>query len=267
MIKSSKLWLIPAAFFAVCCVLNLVGCLTDGNLERCVKPALMLLLSLTTVTYLFPRLRLSLLAGSRFATLPTEWAPPSSGAEGGTFLPTETAAGEGAEIMTVLLLCGQLFGFAGDTMLLGKGFPFFAGGIGLFLIGHVFYICLFGGKSWKGLKAWHWIAAMAACLALVAGLILAIGVNGIMLLPMSIYGFVLALLMFSTLAGAIRFGGITWWTLFAGAVLFSTSDALIAVHKFSGISYSMSSFVVMSTYLAAQTLLAAGGIRIILGKD
>ncbi|MBO6168675.1 MAG: lysoplasmalogenase [Bacteroidales bacterium] len=221
--KNKRLWLIPAAFYAVCCILNLWGCLSDGDLERCVKPALMPLLCLTTFTYLLPR------------------------------------RGEGA----ALLLCGQLFGFAGDTMLLGKGFVFFAGGIGLFLIGHIFYICLFGGRSWKGLKAWHWALAMTFCLGLTAGLIKGIGVNGTMLAPMGVYGFVLTLLMFSTLAGALRFGGLTWWMLFAGAVLFTFSDALIAVRNFGNLSRFMGGFGVMSTYLAAQTLLAAGGVRLI----
>lgn len=223
---NKKLWIIPAAFFAVCCVLNLIGCCSDGDLERCIKPALMPLLCLATFAWLLP------MGGF-----------PAGGA--------------------ALLMLGQLFGFAGDTMLMGKGFAFFAGGIGLFLVGHIFYICLFGSRSWKGLKAWHWIAALTVCLGMVAGLIMAIGVSGALLAPMAVYGFVLSLLMFSTLAGALRFGGLTWWMLFAGAVLFTFSDALIAVRNFGTLSPFMSGFVVMSTYLLAQVLLAVGGARLL----
>ena len=262
-----KMWLIPAAFFAVSCVLNLTGCLISDALERCVKPALMPLLCLTTVAYILPR--------SSGRLLPQETCHPRHRKREG---PTSEAQWEGSRSDApeavvcrkngdglALLFCGQLFGFAGDTMLLGKGFSFFAGGVGLFLAGHIFYICLFGGRSWKGLKVWQWVAALAVCLALDTGIISAIGVNGAMLAPMGIYGFVLTLLMFSTFAGALKFGGATWWLLFAGALIFTFSDSLIAVRNFGTLSHFMGGFVVMLTYLAAQMLLAVGGARLVLG--
>jgi uncharacterized membrane protein YhhN len=254
--RKLNLWIIPAAFFALCCALNLAGCAWSETLERIIKPSLMPLLSLATFTYLLEA------AGLRSGDLetchprhrkregPTQWEGSRSDS------PALRGAG--------LLMLGQMFGFAGDTMLLGKGFPFFAGGIGLFLIGHICYICLFGGRSWKGLKAWHWAVAMVICCAMVACLIGAIGINGAMLVPMAVYGFVLTLLMFSTLAGALRFGGLIWWMLFAGAMLFTFSDALIAVHNFHPLSPFMRGPVVMATYLAAQTLLAVGGVRLLL---
>lgn len=224
--KIERLWLIPLAFFLICCVLNLAGGLNYDSpvLQRTVKPALLPLLGLTTFAWLLPR------------------SPR-----------TREAA---------LLMSAQLFGFAGDTMLLGSGFPFFAGGIGLFLIGHIFYITLFGGISFKGLKLWHWILAVAVSVACVAGLVVAIGVNGVMLAPMGIYALVLMMLIFSTLAGLIRFGGATWWLLLCGAVLFTFSDSLIAVRNFGGISPFMDGFVIMFTYLAAQGLLAVGACRL-----
>lgn len=224
-----RLWFIPAAFFVVCCALNLYGCLTDGHVEAVVKPALMTLLCVTTMTYLLGR-------------------PGSSGTD------------------VALLLAGQLFGFAGDTMLLGKGFAFFAGGIGMFLIGHVFYISLFGRSSLRGLKGWQWALGIAGAVACSAALALIIGVNGVMLAPMGIYACALMMLIFSTLMGVIREGGCTWWMLLCGAVLFTFSDSLIAVRNFGELSPFMSGFGVMSTYLAAQALLAAGGVRLILNR-
>ena len=227
--KQIKIWHIAAFFFAVCCVLNLCGCLTEGNLERCVKPALLPLLCLATVAFLAEKKRLN---------------------------------AKGA----CLLVLAQLFGCAGDTALLGEGFVFFAMGIALFLGGHIFYICLFGSRSWKGLKAWQWILAMVLCVCAVAALIKAIGINGALLAPMGIYGFTLTLLVFSTLAGALRFGSLTWWLLAAGAVLFMFSASLIAIGTFKDLNPIMRGFGVMLTYLLAQTLLAIGSVRLIQGK-
>lgn len=233
--KTLKLWLIPAAFYAVACILNLYGCLTDGPIEQIVKPSLLPLLCVTTLLYLL-----------------------------------EANAKPGK--MIALLVAGQLFGFAGDTMLIGKGFACFAGGIGLFLLGHICYISLFGGISWKGLKPLAWIEALVCMIAATAGLIIGIGVNGALLYPMGIYGFVLTLLIFSGLAGVLRPGKVsvggraTWCIILCGALLFTFSDALIAVRNFGELSQFMSGFVVMSTYLAAQTLLAIGGARLILRK-
>ena len=259
--KTLKLWLIPAAFYAVTCVLNLYGCLIDGPLERYVKPALLPLLCVTTVAYL-----LSALPGSG-QTLFQKHSPKSSasGKESGCDF---SDAGR----LVGLLVAGQLFGYAGDTMLLGKGFAFFAGGIGLFLIGHIFYISLFGGISWKGIKPVQWVIAVVCMLAATAGLILCIGVNGTMLAPMGVYGLTLMVLIFSGFAGVIRSKSVsvgkpaTWWIILCGAVLFAFSDSLIAVRNFGTLSPFMSGFGVMFTYLVAQTLLAIGGIRLILKK-
>ena len=224
--KTIKIWHIAAAFFAVCVVLNLIGCIQGSALANTVKPALMPLLCLATMSFLAEKTGLK----SREAKL---------------------------------LACAQLFGFGGDTALIGsEAFAFFALGIGLFLIGHLFYITLFGGKSWKGLKLWHWIVAIIVALGGVAGLVTAIGIKGALMAPMAVYGMTLMMLIFSTLAGAIRFGG-KWWILLCGAVLFTFSDSLIAIHTFADPNVCMGRFGVMSTYLIAQTLLAIGSIKLI----
>ena len=222
---------IAAAFFAVCAVLNLYGCLTGNTaLANTVKPALMPLLCLTTMAALAQGVGIN----SREAKL---------------------------------LACAQLFGFAGDTALIGsEKFAFFAAGIGLFLIGHLFYITLFGGKSWKGLKFWHWLIAIVVSLGGVALLIKCIGIKGALMAPMAVYGLTLMMLIFSTLAGVIRFGGKTWWILLCGAVLFTFSDSLIAIHTFNDPTVCGGRFGVMFTYLIAQTLLAIGGVRLVKDK-
>lgn len=231
--KKQAVWCIPCAFFAVAVILNLVGKLYGlDTLAATVKPALLPLLSATTLAYLL--------------------------AHGATDF-----RGVG------LLVAAQLFGFAGDTLLIPSGFAFFAGGMASFLIGHICYMCLFGGQSWRGLSLWRWILAIAAMAAIVFVLVKLIGIEGVLFWPMLIYGFGLMMLIFSALAGVMRMprgSRGAWWVLLAGALLFTFSDSLIAMESFNVLPFAARPFVVMLTYLAAQSLLAVGGIRLILGK-
>lgn len=230
--RKTALWYIPGAFFCIACLLNLTGCVLGTPLADLVKPALLPLLCASS---------LACLAGRDV----TDWR----------------AAG--------LLVAAQLSGCTGDVLLIRDAFPFFAGGIGAFLVGHVFYLVLFGGRSWKGLSAGRWALAVAVMAAVVLALVRAIGIEGALLGPMAVYGFVLMLLIFSALAGVIRMpreNRGTWWILLAGALLFTFSDSCIAMGTFGVMNFALRHFVVMLTYLAAQTLLAAGAVRLILGK-
>lgn len=230
--QKNTLWCIPCAFFLVAVALNLIGCIQGTHLADAVKPALLPLLSATTLAYLL-----------------------------GRDVPDFRPAG--------LLVAAQLFGCAGDVLLMPDGFWLFVGGIAAFLIGHLFYITLFGGQSWKGLTLWQWAIFLVVMLVIVLGLVKAIGVKGELFWPMTVYGFVLMLLIFSAFAGVLRMPRgcrTTCWILLAGALLFTFSDSCIAMGTFGVMTFPLRHFLVMSTYLAAQSLLAVGGIRLILGK-
>ena len=230
--RKNAVWYIPCAFFLVACILNFIGCVQGTGLADIVKPALLPLLSATTLTFLLGR-------------------------EVPDFRQVE------------LLVTAQLLGCTGDVLLIPNGFAFFASGIVVFLVGHLFYMCLFGGLSWKGLNAWQWAISAFAMVAIVLGLVKVIGIEGPLFWPMLVYGFFLMLLIFSALAGVLRMPSgsrATWWILLAGAVLFAFSDACIAMGIFGVMTFALRHFVVMVTYLAAQALLAVGGVRIILGK-
>lgn len=219
--KACKYWIVPGLFFLVASILNVTGKVWNPVLAETVKPALMPLLALTAVC-----------------------------AAGGV---------ERKEIR--ILVLALLFGCVGDTFLIFDGFLPFVFGMVAFLTGHIFYMCLFGGKSWKGFTAKTWIPAIIAMAALTAGLIIAIGVNGAMLVPMCVYGFALMMLIFSALAGAIRFKTCAWWTILCGAVLFTFSDACIALGTF-GHDFAGRDATIMITYIAAQALLACGAIKL-----
>lgn len=162
-----------------------------------------------------------------------------------------------------LLVWALLFGFVGDALLLSEEFPMFAGGIGAFLLGHLCYIGIFGAESWKRMHWSAWLVGLVIMLGTVFGLVKLLRVNGALLPPMAIYGFVLTLLIFSTLCGLIRLKNKgTWAMLLLGSVLFTFSDCLIAAGTFEVIRFPQSTFVIMVTYVTAQVLLAAGALRL-----
>ena len=223
-----NLYLIPALFFAVACLVNWAGRIwAMPGVAAAVKPALLPLLSASVLAYAVEH-------------------PLDRKALG-------------------LLILAELFGCAGDIFLLSDDFLPFACGIAAFLTGHIFYMCLFGARSWKGMDWKGWVAGAAGVLALVFVLIKVLRVEGAMLAPMGIYGLVLLSLGFCTLCGVIRCkeNRGTWWILFAGALLFAFSDSLIAAGTFGVVSFELREFVIMLTYLVAQSLLAWGAVRLI----
>lgn len=230
--RKQSVWCIPCAFFIAACVLDLIGSVQGTALANLVKPALLPLLCATSLAYLLGRDIV-------------DFAPVG------------------------LLAAAQLFGCTGDILLLRSDLPYMAGGIAAFLIGHFFYVALFGSQSWKGLTLWQWLISLVLMAAVVLGLVKLIGIQGELFWPMLIYGFILMLLVFSALAGVLRMprgSRCTWWILLIGTLLFAVSDTSLALSIFGKMTFSLRTFLIMLTYLAAQSLLAVGGIRLILRK-
>lgn len=222
-----NLYCIPAVFFGIACLLNWAGRIWEQPaLASAVKPALLPLLAASVLAYAVEH-------------------------------PLNRK-------MLGLLLLAELFGFAGDTFLLSDAFPMFASGIAAFLVGHIFYMTLFGAQSWKGLSWKGWLAGIACVTVLVFLLVKVLKVEGALLAPMAVYGFVLLMLSFCALCGVIRCkkNRCTWWIILIGALLFAFSDSLIAAGTFGVITFALREFVIMFTYLIAQSLLAWGAVRL-----
>ena len=217
---------LPLLFFIAACALNLYGRYTgNSELAAAIKPALMPLLALSVAVYAL------------------DYRMDRRALE--------------------ILIGAQLFGCAGDILLLSDELAMFASGIGAFLIGHIFYMTLFGGKSWKGLSWWGWILCLAIMGGIVYFLVTLLKIEGELLIPMAVYGMTLMLLIFSALCGFIRFREKgTWGILLLGTLLFTFSDALIAAGTFHVWDFELREFTVMATYLAAQSLLAIGGFSL-----
>lgn len=161
-----------------------------------------------------------------------------------------------------LLILAQLLGCTGDIFLIADGFLPFVGGMAAFLAGHVFYMILFGGRSWKGLGVKVWIPSLVVMLLIIFGLVKLIGIEGTMLGPMLVYGMGLMLLCFTGVCGVVRFGGKAWVLVLCGALLFTFSDLLIATQSFNVLPFPGKETTIMATYLAAQALLAAGALKL-----
>ena len=214
--------LIPAGFFLLACITNLVARATANTaVAAMVKPALMPLVALTLV-----------------------------------------AAAGSMESKTIRLgVLALLLGCAGDIFLIADGLPAFGCGLGCFLLGHIVYFMVFGSRSWKGIKPLVWAGVLAVMAAVVAGLLAVIGVKGGLLAPIFVYSMALMLLIWCGLAGVIRLKGATWWIVLFGGLLFTFSDSLIAIQMF-GEKSALLEFLVMLTYMAAQCLLAWGALRL-----
>lgn len=229
--KNKRLWIIPGVFFLAACAVNLYGCVTGNvTVERYVKGALMPLLAVTGLAWLAVRSFDPRLAGT--------------------------------------LLFAQLFGWAGDSLLMGSGFAWFASGIGMFLLGHVCYICIFS-RALKGLRPYVWVITIAVMAAILVTMVLAIGISGALLAPMVIYGAALLVITFCGLCGLVRGSGpsrCVWWMVLFGGLLFVFSDGLIALRTFGLADFPQRGFVIMSTYLVAQSLLCAAAVRIAVGE-
>jgi len=217
---------IPALFFVVAALLNWAGRFWGiDELAAAVKPAIMPLLAASVLAYAMNH-RLD-------------------------------------RRKLTLLIAAELFGCVGDTCLLSDAFPLFAGGIGAFLIGHICYVSIYGRESWNGLGWKSWTAGIIVMGGLVFGLIKLLHISGALLPPMAVYGSMLTLLMFSTFCGLIRLRDKgTWFILFAGSLLFTFSDCMIAAGTFGVLRFALQEFVIMTTYVIAQVLLAIGTVRL-----
>lgn len=228
--KKNQTWIIPGIFFLAAVSANLLGCVT-GNLalEHGAKGALLPLLSLTGITYLAAR-----------------------------SFDMRTAA---------ILILAQLFGWAGDSLLMGEPFAMFASGLGAFLLGHVCYISIFS-RSLKGLGTGGWIITVIVKVCILVALVLAIGIHGALLPPMFIYGAALLTIIWCGLRGILKKDrkGLApksvWVLIMLGGLLFLFSDGLIAMRTFGMGDFPQRGFVIMATYILAQVLLGTAGCRL-----
>lgn len=155
----------------------------------------------------------------------------------------------------LLVLTALFFSWLGDGLpALADGDTAFLLMVGGFLVAQVVYVFAFWPyRAQSALYRRRWLLAPYA--GFVAALVWVCAPHtGGLLVPVLVYGLVLGLM-------AVLATGVNAWTA-AGGALFLVSDALIALRAFApGFEVPQGGFWVMSTYIAAQALIALGVLR------
>jgi len=157
-----------------------------------------------------------------------------------------------------------VFSWAGDVLLMfeSTNSNFFIFGLVAFLIAHIFYILFYEyviRKEGLSKNYWWFLPVIIYYIALIY--ILSPNL-GDMKLPVRIYGIVISYMLIKALqTGRIKnFGAAT--LMIAGAVLFITSDSILAINKFYE-SFEYAGIAIMVTYGIAQLLITLGAVRYI----
>jgi len=162
-----------------------------------------------------------------------------------------------------LMFAGLFFSWVGDVLLEvpGGGEIMFMAGLGGFLISLVLYAIVFFATPGKN-EIFHsrfYLLIPVLLYGIAMGLYL-FGHLGEMRLPVIVY----ETAMITMLAGAVsrigKVNGSSYIMVLAGAILFIISDSVLALDKFVQ-PVSLSTLIIMGTYISAQWLITTGYIR------
>lgn len=170
--------------------------------------------------------------------------------------------------LTRYIFTGIIFSIAGDTFLLfvNRNPNFFLLGLGSFLITHLFYILAFNKfpdpvkgivtkKKWLVLPVFIYLISFLTYLWNDMPITFKIAVT--------IYGGIISLMVISAVNIKRRVSANLSNYIILGAILFVFSDSIIAVEKFKtiDISSNIMGFIIMTTYLFSQYLIAKNCIE------
>src|SRR6187431_1073424 len=163
------------------------------------------------------------------------------------------------------IVLALVFSWAGDVLLMfeSTNSNFFISGLVAFLIAHIFYILFYENVIRKeGLRKNYWW--FLPVIIYYISLIYILSPNlGDMKLPVRIYGIVISYMLIQALqTGRIKNSGAAIFMI-AGAILFITSDSILAINKFYE-PFEYAGIAIMLTYGIAQLLIMLGAVRYIL---
>jgi len=167
---------------------------------------------------------------------------------------------------SLLFLTAMGFCWLGDVLLMFQSEQqlFFMAGLGSFLIGHIVYIVCYrqmrNTESSMGLLGAQKVRFSLPIILAGTGLVVILFPSlGELTIPVMIYALVIT---FMSLQALFRLGLTnqkSFMLIFIGALLFMTSDSLLAINKFLA-PFPYASLCIMVTYIAAQYFIAEGTI-------
>lgn len=162
------------------------------------------------------------------------------------------------------IVLALVFSWFGDVLLMFESMSpgFFMFGLVAFLIAHIFYILFYENIiRLENLKKnyWWFIPVLIYYVSLIYILS---PLLGDMKLPVRIYGIVISYMLIQALQTSMIKDRHAAGLMIAGAVLFITSDSLLAINKFYS-SFEYAGIAIMFTYGIAQLLITLGAMRYI----
>lgn len=161
-----------------------------------------------------------------------------------------------------ILLTALTFSWIGDIIMMfaDKGEIYFILGLIVFLIAHLFYIILFNNqlKTENHKNKLVFIIGIGVIVLYLSTILSFLLPNLAELkIPVIIYAIVISTMLLYAFKGSLHWQNPANISILLGALVFVSSDSILAINKFYT-SLPNASFGVMITYLAAQFLITSG---------
>ena len=155
-----------------------------------------------------------------------------------------------------ILLTALTFSWIGDFILLfaDRGEIYFILGLVAFLLSHIFYIVLFNKQTISKTisNKLSFGAGIGLIVIYFSMMITTLGPKlGSLTVPVVIYAIVISTMLYFALKGSFQWEAIPYHSVLIGAVLFISSDSILAFNKFYE-PIPAASLLIMITYLLAQ---------------
>ena len=162
------------------------------------------------------------------------------------------------------IVLALVFSWLGDVLLMfeSTNSSFFIFGLIAFLIAHIFYIFFFENvirKERLNKNYWWFIPVLIYYVALISVLSPHLGD---MKLPVRIYGIVISYMLIQALQTGRINNRAAAGLMIVGAILFITSDSILALNKFYQ-PFEYAGIAIMVSYGIAQLLITLGAVRYI----
>lgn len=165
-----------------------------------------------------------------------------------------------------ILLIALTFSWIGDIILLfaGKGEIYFIFGLVAFLLSHIVYIILFSKQENtrnNDNKVTFWLGIIAILAYFFIMIDTLFPKLGDLKIPVIVYAVVITTMLFFAFKGHLKWGTPANNYIFIGAIVFVSSDSILAFNKFYA-PITHSSFYIMLTYCLAQYLIVLGVLKL-----